>query len=110
LGLSPKSALQPARNQSFANGPKIRHLYDTDGFFVSTTFSHLHRNLMKVNGLGAQKVLFESLEIRVKKNTHPSRNPKKTCFLEAPIVGGWGAAIRKTGRRWAHPGFGADGF
>jgi hypothetical protein len=61
---------------------------------------------MRINVFGAKSAWRKTLQISVKKNTCFSRNVTKTCFFDALIVGGRGAAIGEAGIQFArmHPG------
>jgi hypothetical protein len=68
LGPPPKSRLQKARHQLFANEAKKRHLYDTIGFSEEGTFGWLVHNLLKSNLFSAKIAAFQALQNHVKKN------------------------------------------
>jgi len=86
LGLRKKSRAQPARNQLLTNEPEMHHLYDKDDFPKSAVSDRFLRNPMRINDFNAANVLFEPLQICVKKNTCLSRKPKNACFFDAPPV------------------------
>jgi hypothetical protein len=79
--------MQTARNQSFADGPKTRHLYDTDDFAEEASFAPFLRKLVEINRIGTKRALLETFKFRVKKNTCPSRKPKNALFRDPTFDG-----------------------
>ena len=65
----------------------MRPLYDTVDYYVSTTFCHFLRKLMKINWFRSKNVLIKTLQISVKYNTRLARNPKKRAFLAPQFLG-----------------------
>jgi hypothetical protein len=78
-----KSGAQPARNQSFTDEPKTRHLYDRNAFPARAACSHFIHNLLRMNWFGGKCAWFGTFQICVKKNASPSREVKKHAFLVA---------------------------
>jgi hypothetical protein len=102
----PLRTVKPRRTPRWRHEPKTRHLYDTDGFPVGAVFSYFHRNLLRIQVLGSGSALFENRQIRVKKNTYPSRKVRKRAFLM-----GWfsvvGKLCERVAARGVHYSFGA---